>query len=339
MYKISIIIPVYNSEKYLEENINSIRSQTYSNIEIIYVDDGSKDKSCEIIKQAEKIDSRIHLIRASHGGVSVARNLGLDYATGDLISFVDSDDLLVSDAYEKMVEQVSEDYLLCFSYATFGNNTLDRQEQYRKAIEKYSNAISNKVLADNMYYFFEMAVVTSLCNKLLWRKILSSDESKIRFNAELFSGEDGVFLLDYLRNVKGIKLLPESLYRYRIYGNQSINKRYKHFARNYTLVYDALKKWICDYSYDERSLYRFSARWIEFLERSAWEINWNDKQEINEFKEAIARSYTKSAIDYIRNNKIKLRIDKKVFLRLVESDNIKCISIYGSMMRKIRKIT
>lgn len=339
MYKISIIIPVYNSEKYLQENIDSIRNQTYSNLEIIYIDDGSKDKSCEIISEAERIDSRIHLIRASHGGVSRARNLGLDYATGELVSFVDSDDLLVPDAYEKMVGQVSEDYLLCFSYSTFGNNTLDRQEQYKKAIIHHSTTISNKVLADNMYYYFEMAVVTSLCNKLLWNKYLSSDEKEIRFNAELFSGEDGVFLLEYLRNTKGIKLFPESLYRYRIYGNQSINKHYRHFARNYTIVYDTLKKWICDYSHNEDSFFKFSVRWIDFLERSAWEMDWNDEQEKSEFEEALARSYTKSSLDYIRNKKIKQRIDKKIFLCLIALDNIKCISKYGRLMRRIRKIT
>ena len=115
MNTISIIIPVYNSSLYLQENIDSIRKQSYTNLEIIYIDDGSTDESRDIIKKAIEEDNRIQLIEASHSGVSVARNLGLDRATGDLISFVDSDDILAPKAYEKMLDELCDDYLLCFS--------------------------------------------------------------------------------------------------------------------------------------------------------------------------------------------------------------------------------
>jgi glycosyltransferase involved in cell wall biosynthesis len=98
---ISIIIPVYNVEKYLNRCVDSIVNQTYSNIEIILVDDGSKDKSGEICDKYAMKDQRIKVFHKKNGGLSDARNYGLKEATGDYISFVDSDDWLETDIYEK----------------------------------------------------------------------------------------------------------------------------------------------------------------------------------------------------------------------------------------------
>lgn len=101
--KISVIVPIYNVEKYLSECLNSIINQTYENLEIILVNDGSTDKSLEICKRYEKIDSRIKIISKENGGLSSARNIGIKNASGEYISFVDSDDFIeVNTAYEDM---------------------------------------------------------------------------------------------------------------------------------------------------------------------------------------------------------------------------------------------
>ena len=92
MNKITVIIPVYNTARYLDRCIGSVVSQTYKNLEIILVDDGSTDDSYEICKRWEEKDQRILLIHKENGGQSSARNLALDIATGDYIAFVDSDD-------------------------------------------------------------------------------------------------------------------------------------------------------------------------------------------------------------------------------------------------------
>ena len=94
---ISIIIPVYNVEKYLEECIESVINQTYRNLEIILVDDGSTDKCLETCKEYEKRDNRIKVIHQENAGVSVARNVGIDFSTGQYIGFVDSDDFIEKD--------------------------------------------------------------------------------------------------------------------------------------------------------------------------------------------------------------------------------------------------
>ena len=104
MNKISIIIPVYQVEKYIKRCLDSILSQTYSNLEIILIDDGSRDMSGKICDEYTIKDSRIKVIHQDNAGVSVARNKGLDICTGDYVTFVDSDDFLEPLMYEKMME-------------------------------------------------------------------------------------------------------------------------------------------------------------------------------------------------------------------------------------------
>lgn len=106
---ISIIVPVYNAQKYLEECITSVVSQTYRNIELILVDDGSADSSSEICDEWAKKDKRVQVIHKQNGGLSSARNAGLDIAKGEYISFVDSDDYLPKDALQVLYDGMTED--------------------------------------------------------------------------------------------------------------------------------------------------------------------------------------------------------------------------------------
>ena len=106
---ISIIMPVYNAEKYLNRSIESIMNQTYNNIEIILVNDGSTDNSLEICTSYQEKDNRIKLINQANKGVSFARNKGIDEATGDYIMFIDSDDYVEKNMIEDMVSKITED--------------------------------------------------------------------------------------------------------------------------------------------------------------------------------------------------------------------------------------
>ncbi|MDO4424139.1 MAG: glycosyltransferase family 2 protein, partial [Pseudomonadota bacterium] len=103
MDKISVIIPVYNTENFLEQCLGSVVNQTYKNLEILIVDDGSPDKSDAVYKRFALEDNRIKIIKQKNSGLSVARNTGLKFATGQWIHFIDSDDYLDLDYYEKMV--------------------------------------------------------------------------------------------------------------------------------------------------------------------------------------------------------------------------------------------
>ena len=108
MHKVSIIIPVYNIEKYLSRCLESIVSQTYPNLEIICINDGSTDNSPNILEQYKKLDSRIIIINTEHYGPGAARNKGIEIATGKYTMFVDSDDYMSSNTVEALVDCITQ---------------------------------------------------------------------------------------------------------------------------------------------------------------------------------------------------------------------------------------
>ena len=108
MDKISVIVPIYNVERFLEKCVNSILNQTYKNLEIILVDDGSKDNSGKIADELSKKDDRIKVIHKENGGLSSARNEGMKYVTGDYVAFLDSDDCIIPDFYEYLYNMIQK---------------------------------------------------------------------------------------------------------------------------------------------------------------------------------------------------------------------------------------
>lgn len=143
MPKVSVIVPIYNVEKYLEKCINSLLSQTLEDIQIILVNDGSKDNSGNIAKEYEKNNKdRVIYVEKENGGLSDARNYGLKYATGDFIAFLDSDDYIEKNAYEKMYNKAIEenaDYVECDFIWEFTNKIrVDKQYPYKNKKEMLS---------------------------------------------------------------------------------------------------------------------------------------------------------------------------------------------------------
>lgn len=143
MPKVSVIVPIYNVEKYLEKCINSLLSQTLEDIQIILVNDGSKDNSGNIAKEYEKNNKdRVIYVEKENGGLSDARNYGLKYATGDFIAFLDSDDYIEKNAYEEMYNKAIEenaDYVECDFIWEFPNKIrVDKQYPYKNKKEMLS---------------------------------------------------------------------------------------------------------------------------------------------------------------------------------------------------------
>ena len=165
---ISVIVPVYNAKKYLDRCIQSIINQKYKELEIILVDDGSKDNSLEICKSYADKDNRIQVIHKENAGVSAARNTGIEAASGDFIAFVDSDDYIDENMYFNMMQKASEyncDLVMCDCYKVRGNNKCifthdiisgfyDKEQLYKEYFDKllmldsinYPATISNWVL-------------------------------------------------------------------------------------------------------------------------------------------------------------------------------------------------
>ena len=137
--KISVVVPIYNVEKYLPECIESVQNQSYMNLEIILVDDGSPDNSGKIADEYAKKDGRIKVIHKKNGGLSDARNAGIEVATGDYIMFLDSDDLLTADAckvLEEKIEKENADYVIgnyinCHEDGTLWEKPIFNLEKYK----------------------------------------------------------------------------------------------------------------------------------------------------------------------------------------------------------------
>ena len=143
MPKVSVIVPIYNVEKYLEKCINSLLSQTLEDIQIILVNDGSKDNSGNIAREYEKNNKdRVIYVEKENGGLSDARNYGLKYANGDFIAFLDSDDYIEKNAYEEMYNKAIEenaDYVECDFIWEFPNKIrVDKQYPYKNKKEMLS---------------------------------------------------------------------------------------------------------------------------------------------------------------------------------------------------------
>ena len=166
MPKVSVIVPIYNVEKYLEKCINSLLSQTLEDIQIILVNDGSKDNSGNIAREYEKNNkNRIIYVEKENGGLSDARNYGLKYATGDFIAFLDSDDYIEKNAYEEMYNKAIEenaDYVECDFIWEFPNKIrVDKQYPYKNKKEMLSfvrvvawnKLIKSQLITDNNLEF------------------------------------------------------------------------------------------------------------------------------------------------------------------------------------------
>ena len=208
--KISIIIPAYNVEKYIRVGIESCINQTYHNIEILIIDDGSTDNTFSICKEYEKKDARIHVIKKNNGGVSSARNLALKIASGAYFIFLDSDDWLEKKAVEKLVA-LQDEHKKCFVMCDRYWVELDKKGEYKKfyparllPITVVSSADAQVSVGSGKYN------LQSSCYKLFDIKIIK--ENNISFDEKIYYGEDGLFVFTYLKHINSIVYSSEPLW-------------------------------------------------------------------------------------------------------------------------------
>lgn len=203
MSKISVIIPVYNTEHYLPRCIESILAQTFTDFELLLIDDGSKDNSGRICDEYAAKDSRIRVFHKKNGGVSSARNLGLDKAQGEWIAFVDSDDWIYTDYFEEMLSKSIHADLVVSSYIVEGK--IDPWDKPLN-LQTYTKDSIRDCLEENIH---NISFLAPWC-KLFNRNII--EQKLIRFNTFIKQGEDSLFNLDYLKYVSCIQLLPSQKY-------------------------------------------------------------------------------------------------------------------------------
>ena len=231
MDKISIVLPVCNVEMYLRECLDSILAQTYTNFEVICVNDGSEDSSLDILLEYKVKDRRVRIINQENSGLSIARNVGIKNATGDYICFVDSDDTLVLDALEILKHTIEKER---YQIITYENNVIyESYEMFQKENKDAYYTVNNNYshINNGRRLFCEKMnnndFVESAWLMLISRKWLVSQD--IEFEPYAFF-EDSIFSLECYFACDSIKHINKKLYNYRVRENSIMTKKftYKH---------------------------------------------------------------------------------------------------------------
>lgn len=242
---VSVIIPVYNTEKYLDKCISSVRAQTYKNIEIFLLDDGSSDRSGEICDRHAAEDKRIQVVHACNSGVSHARNLGIQRASGKYLFFVDSDDYIDSGMITDQVSAMENECAdLCISALS--------QENLASG---FSIDI-NKQCDSEMTFLLKNHLLFGPVVKLYRRDIVN--KYGIVFSENFSYGEDLLFNLGYLRYVDRICYINRCYYHYVRENTQSLSQKVRWDAfENDVVLHWALKKWLLEKKLMSKTAQRF----------------------------------------------------------------------------------
>lgn len=222
---VSIILPVFNAERFLPQCLDSILGQSYLQWELIAVNDGSKDRSLEILKSYEKRDGRIHIISKKNEGVSIARNIALEHAHGDYIYFVDSDDIVMQDALSILIRTLES------NNATFVKSDFLPINEHGKQLfinkkQGIRRRYEGKIIDSEMFYSKILMDEFFLWTCLFRRDII--EKNKIRFIPHCRLMEDAAFIVEYLLHSSRNVYKDACVYGYRKYeGTASeVNKDY-----------------------------------------------------------------------------------------------------------------
>lgn len=292
--KISVIIPVYNAEKYLDNTLNDVIAQTYKNIEIIIINDGSSDKSLEIIEKYIRLDDRIKVISSENNGPSKARNAGLRYATGEYIRFIDADDRIPKDSMEKMIEPYIRDKEVDL---VIGNYLSIPDKGYFTGATVDNKVISKIELVEMFLGYMKSFYFGVPWNKLYKRSIIQ--KYNMLFNEKIMWCEDFLFNIEYISNIKKAFLLnvKKGVYQYcireeGITGNLK-NREFKELQYTDELRYKVAKDFFC-----------------RFVEEDTFRLQWDN-----------AELYKKlSIITKYRSDKIHVRYNQ--FVQLLQGNDV-----------------
>ena len=297
--KISVIIPVYNAEKTIKKCLNSVIEQSYQNLEIICVNDGSTDKSLDIIKTYKNITI---INNKKNKGIGYSRNIGIKKATGDYISFIDSDDYIDKDMYKILSNMLkNNEDLIIFNYKRIKNNILTDNE--------YKFVNQNTTLADSPNIILDINL--SPWNKLYKRELLENI-----FFPEDLKYEDAIFVTKAYNNAKSIKIIDNKLYNY-VIGDKGetsrVDKRVFDILKISKLMLDELSE-IKNNEYIEafmvRNLFRYTLQQKRQIDKK---IKYRFIDEVFSFLDQNFPNWRKNKI-YNKRNLLKRTIEKNKIL-------------------------
>lgn len=354
MSTISTIIPVYNAELYIEECIKSIINQTYRDLEIILINDGSTDKSAEVCKRYSSIDDRIIYIEQDNQGVVSARNKGLDKATGDYIYFGDSDDWLEVDALQNLYDEIVK-YdcdLVVANMSLVENHNKRKLRIFDKAfytndkefITKYQLSCIGYGYNPNPGTKFNLTGLGSMGNKLYKKEII--DTYNMRFDPR--SGgiyEDNLFVLHYLEKCKSLSFIEESIYNYRKVEDSNSRGYKKDTLIINENIFNLINEFINNYKINnkdifDKALYIYVIRGL-YRSLGAYFFSVDNSKTLNvrlkELKKLINSEPYRTAVKEVESNKLNPKNHKLVWFgaKLNSSTLIYILFELNNIARKI----
>lgn len=320
--KISVVIPVYNIEKYIRQCLESVINQTYKNLEIIVVNDGTKDNSMKIVGEYLS-DKRIKIINKENGGQASARNRGIEIATGDYISFIDGDDWIELDTYEELVKNIKNEDIIVFDFYKF--------DEIKQKIKKRSTTIKkfNEGVPENKKY-----LLLEFCNEA-WNKIYKTSflrKNNLKFNDMLY--EDVFWKIETFLKAEKIGVVEKFCYIYRSGRQGSIMWKTNHskddnFLELQKECYRKILELLDDFLQKSDIELDNGKKLLIEVEKKIWEEKYYHQIEIGGLLENIKRYFfQKEVLD--GEKKIIIKVLRRVLLErtLVNIEGLNIFDIF-----------
>lgn len=236
-YKISIIVPVYNAEKYLKKCVDSLRSQTYRNLEILLIDDGSLDESGRLCDAFAKEDARIKVIHKENGGLASAWKKGVEVSEGEYLNFIDSDDWVDAEMIEEMAEHLTgrEREIVASDYIIERDNGSREYVWQKLPPGEYTGEALGKKVIPNLLGKESRYVTISRCMKLISKRLIT--ENCKYTNPAIVVGEDAAIMLPALIDCERLYIMNRKAYYHYLYVQESMVHKYnKNLYENILLL-------------------------------------------------------------------------------------------------------
>lgn len=336
--KVSIVVPVYNAERYLKKCVDSLLEQSYKNIEILLINDGSTDSSGEICDEYIKKHEEIKVIHKTNSGVSDTRNAGIDVASGEFIQFVDSDDFLESNMIERLVQSVNHNVQL----AICGYKSIYMSKDtifYTETVCPIKGRYQNIDLVKHFGELFNNGLINPLWNKLYYADLIK--KLNLKFNKELNMGEDLLFNLEYINACDNIEIINEQLYNYLKFNDNSLTENFKEcFLQNQQMLFSSVRQFLLEnnvYTQENKKFIELSyidsmLNCIENLFHPNSNLSSNKKRDCIE--EIVYDDWLMGNIPHFKSNNLQ----KNFIAYLINNKSIKAIYIFFETKKILKTI-
>ncbi|WP_053598308.1 glycosyltransferase family 2 protein [Bacillus sp. FJAT-18017] len=333
---VSIIIPIYNGELFLAKCIESVMNQTYDDIEIILINDGSTDNSITICESYQKMDKRLRVFDRPNSGVSDTRNFGISVASGEYIQFVDCDDSISNNMTEALVAEIQYDQS---ELAISGYKIMDLDDNLIEEIRTGHSGCIDKSEFFNLFgeFFEKKGLLNSPCNKMYVKKIIV--DNNILFPKDFSLGEDLLFNLKYMETINSISLIDQSYYSYYRVNNQSLTLKYnsKRLEAQES-IYRELRKFMVKYGvYQSRNKIILESKYIKAITDAMISFLLNDKMAKEEKRRTIKMVVnTRQFNDSLKVAKLNLKYN--LFILLLQSNFVSLTLQLLNLKKKINSV-